>query len=88
MGANEKSAATFGDHKCHALRCTTSVPPKMFMCRKHWYMVPKPLRDLIWHHYRPGQEIDKDPSQAYVQVAVAAVNAVADKEGISHGTSV
>ena len=26
----------------------------LLMCRRHWYMVPKPLRDAIWQTYRDG----------------------------------
>lgn len=69
-------------HLCHAMRCGTVVPPKMLMCAKHWRMVPKPLQARIWATYRQGQEIDKDPSEEYLNAQVAAVLAVADKEGI------
>lgn len=67
-------------HVCHAENCNVAVPPKMFMCRQHWFMVPKPLRDAVWAEYRPGQEVDKRPSGAYMDVAMAAVQAVADRE--------
>jgi len=69
-------------HICHALRCTAPVPPKMFMCKRHWYMVPKKLRDAIWAAYRPGQEVRKDPSREYLDVAMHAINVVAVREGI------
>ncbi|MEM7284097.1 MAG: hypothetical protein AAF438_21035 [Pseudomonadota bacterium] len=32
-------------------------------------MLPKHLRDQIWATYRPGQEISKTPSAAYIRVA-------------------
>lgn len=35
-------------HHCHALNCTTSVPPRLHMCAKHWRMVPKALQDDPW----------------------------------------
>lgn len=41
----------------------------MWGCKKHWFMLPKHLRDLIWATYRPGQEITKDPSQEYINAA-------------------
>lgn len=72
------------DHLCHAENCSTPVPPKMFMCRRHWFMVPKPLRGAVWAEYRPGQEIDKRPSSEYMEVALAAVRAVADREAEVH----
>ena len=36
------------------------------MCKRHWFMLPKALRDEIWRTYRPGQEIDKNPSAEYM----------------------
>lgn len=56
-------------HTCHATGCDVPVPPKMFMCKRHWFMLPKPLRDRIWMHYRPGQERDKKPSKEWLQAA-------------------
>lgn len=68
-------------HTCHAKRCTVSVPPKMFMCKRHWYMVPRDLRAAIWATYVPGQEIRKDPTSEYLDTAMEAIAAVAAKEG-------
>jgi hypothetical protein len=41
----------------------------MWGCKKHWFMLPKSLRDLIWGTYRPGQEKDMTPSKEYMEVA-------------------
>ena len=68
-------------HTCHATGCKTNVPPAMWGCRKHWFMVPKELRDRIWATYRPGQEEDWEPSREYLLAAKEAVVAVANKEG-------
>lgn len=56
-------------HLCHWPGCKTRVPPKMWGCRKHWYTLPKILRTAVWQAYRPGQEIDKQPSKTYLDVA-------------------
>ncbi len=66
-------------HTCHAHGCTTQVPPKMFMCKTHWYTLRKPMRDAIWREYRPGQERDKAPSASYMAVQRRAVGEVAFK---------
>lgn len=68
------------DHHCHAHGCHVSVPPRLFMCRRHWFLVPKPLRDGIWATYRPGQEITKDPTPEYLDVARRAIDAVRARE--------
>ena len=68
-------------HHCHAAGCTVKTPPKLLMCRRHWYMVPAPLRALVWKHYRAGQERDKRPSKEYLAVAFQAIKAVAVAEG-------
>lgn len=59
-------------HHCHADGCQKEVPPKMFMCLKHWRMVPKTFQNDIWKHYRPGQEIDKNPTNDYVKATQRA----------------
>lgn len=56
-------------HHCHWPGCTGQVPPALWGCRRHWYMLPKWLRDKVWQAYRPGQEIDMRPSREYLAVA-------------------
>ena len=43
-------------------------------------MVPKPLRNEVWKHYRDGQCDDKNPSAAWHKAADAAIAAVAKHE--------
>lgn len=69
-------------HTCHARACKAPVPPAMLMCKRHWFLVPLELRDVVWATYRRGQEIDKRPSREYLDAADAAIKAVAEKEGI------
>lgn len=57
------------DHTCHATGCKVPVPPKMFLCHRHWFRLPKPMRDEIWLVYVPGQEQRKDPTPRYLEVA-------------------
>jgi hypothetical protein len=56
-------------HTCHWPGCKIEVPPKLWGCSRHWFMLPKYLRDKIWKTYRPGQEITKDPSPEYIAAA-------------------
>lgn len=56
-------------HTCHWPGCEIAVPPAMWGCWRHWFTLPKALRDLIWETYVPGQEITKTPSEAYLQAA-------------------
>ena len=67
-------------HTCHAKDCAVNIPPRMFMCLKHWRMVPQELQRAVWATYRPGQEQDKNPSEAYMKVARTVIDAVAAKE--------
>src|SRR5574337_950063 len=68
-------------HTCHATGCERRIPPNMWGCKRHWFMVPKLVRDRIWEHYRPGQEDDKRPTAEYCLAARDAVIAVAQLEG-------
>lgn len=67
-------------HTCHATGCDEIVPPKMFMCRKHWFMLSGDMRSQVWFVYVPGQEIRKDPTPEYLEVANRAIAEVAAKE--------
>lgn len=57
------------NHTCHWPTCNKQVPPKMWGCKKHWFKLPKELRDEIWRTYHPGQEITKTPSDDYLAAA-------------------
>jgi len=56
-------------HGCHWPGCILQVPPAMWGCTRHWFRLPKNLRDRIWAAYRPGQERDLSPSDSYMDVA-------------------
>lgn len=73
-------------HTCHAIGCETPVPPKMFMCKPHWFKLPKPMRDGIWATYKPGQEVSKSPSSSYLHNSMTACVWLAEQEGLGdHG---
>ena len=65
-------------HECHWPGCVNQVPPAMFMCRSHWFSLPKPLRQRIWAAYRRGQEETMDPSAEYIAAAHAAQDWIAE----------
>lgn len=58
------------NHECHWPECKAQVPPAVWGCRKHWFMLPKYLRDKIWATFQPGQEVFFTPSRQYVDVAL------------------
>lgn len=57
------------NHTCHWPGCNRQVPPAMWGCGKHWFLLPKTLRNRVWAAYRPGQEKDGNPSAEYLKVA-------------------
>lgn len=67
-------------HVCHARGCPVHVQPEMLMCKRHWFMVPKRIRDAVWATYRPGQCDDMSPSREWHVAADAAIGFVAMKE--------
>lgn len=75
-------------HHCHATNCTKSVPPEMFMCKRHWFMLPAALRRRIWATYCPGQCDDWKISRAYADAAREAVRYIAGREGVEPDTSI
>lgn len=73
-------------HHCHATQCKINVPPELFMCKKHWFSLPKYLRNKIWSTYRKGQCDDMNPSREYCLAAKECLEFVAQKEGIQADT--
>lgn len=69
-------------HTCHATECKVHVPPEMFMCRRHWFSLPKKLRNEIWRTYRPGQCDDWNITKEYSEAAKTCIRYIAAKEGI------
>ena len=66
-------------HTCHADGCTTVVPRKLFMCKRHWFMLPQSMRDAVWAAYTPGQEtLRVMPTDAYFAATFAAIDYVRD----------
>jgi len=45
----------------------------MLFCRPHWFKLRAITRNAIWREYRPGQEVDKNPSRRYMAVQRLAV---------------
>lgn len=43
-------------------------------------MLPKSMRNAIWAVYVPGQEVRKDPTGAYLEVAFECIRYIEDKE--------
>lgn len=68
------------DHTCHWPGCGAQVPPAVWGCRKHWFRLPKHLRDEIWRTFRPGQERTMTPSADYLAAARAVQDWIATQE--------
>ncbi len=79
-GAGWQPQAQVLQRRCSAHACDTAVAAKLFMCPKHWRMVPLDLQAAIWRAYRPSQEKDGKVSKAYWAAAQAAINAVRNRE--------
>ena len=57
------------NHRCHWPGCDLNVAPRFWGCKKHWYKLPKRIRDRIWDTYVHGQEITKSPTREYIEAA-------------------
>lgn len=62
-------------HDCPAKGCTRRVGVRMLMCRPHWYMVPKALRDAVYDAYAGGLGAGSPAHRDAILEAVDAVNA-------------
>lgn len=54
----------------------------MWGCAPHWKMLPARIRKRILLHYRPGQEVTKDPSPEYLEIARIAGHWIDARKGV------
>lgn len=62
------------EHTCHATGCDVKVPPRLFMCKQHWFALPQGYRVALLAAYVPGQERRMDPTAEYLDVARRCVH--------------
>lgn len=62
-----------GTHRCPIARCSRQIDLSRLMCRLHWYLVPKGLRDQVWATWRSGQGASSSEHRDAVHKAVIAV---------------
>lgn len=58
-------------HRCPIANCTIAVPNHMFMCARHWRMVPRPLQLAVYESYRRSGRLSENHREA-VRVVDAA----------------
>jgi hypothetical protein len=49
------------------------VPDDMLACSRHWYTVPRPLRNRVWAAWRDGDGAGTPEHNAAIRAAVAAM---------------
>ena len=67
-------------HHCHANDCPKPTKPALFMCGRHWSMLPAAMQEAIWKAYRDAP-IGRGRNRAYLTACAAAVEFVAEREG-------
>lgn len=66
---------------CPVADCGAAIPGRMFLCKKHWNLVPAALRREIGKLYVPGQETDRSlMKEGYTKAMLAAVAAAEEAE--------
>jgi len=70
------------EHHCHAIRCKVKTSARMFMCQKHWAMVPKKEQDKLLKRFDPVQVYTMKVSRAWVMQAMRCKLIVAEQEDI------
>jgi hypothetical protein len=79
----QQTALSAGVRRCPIPRCGERIDPSRLMCRGHWYMVPKLMRDHVWATWQSGQAAYSSEHQDAVHAAVVAVlAAIGQKPGL------
>jgi hypothetical protein len=59
--------------RCPVPGCGESIDASRLMCRRDWYLVPKPMRDQVWRTWRSGQgAFSREHGEAVRQAIIAS----------------
>jgi hypothetical protein len=58
--------------RCPISGCGEQIDPSRLMCRRHWYAVPRQLRDRVWATWRSGRAAGSDEHREAVRLAIIA----------------
>ena len=58
--------------RCPICGCYEEIDSSRLMCRTHWYLVPKDLRDGVWATWRSGQGVSSRDHEDAVLMAIRA----------------
>ena len=64
-------------HSCPISGCGEQIDPSRLMCRGHWYLVPKQIRDRVWATWRSGQGASSPEHREAVCLAITACQVAA-----------
>jgi hypothetical protein len=68
----QPTASAWQAGRCPVPGCGDQIDPSRLMCRRHWYQVPRPLRNQVWATWRSGQgALSREHADA-VRTAIAA----------------
>ena len=71
-----------GINRCPIPRCGSQIDLSRLMCRLHWYLVPKELRDQVWATWRSGQgAFSREHRDAVHKAVIAVLSAVGEIGG-------
>jgi hypothetical protein len=66
--------------RCPVAGCTKGRGDRQLMCKSHWYMVPKELRDRVWATAKKMWAGAEGGAEEWEEARDAAVAAVEQKE--------
>ena len=58
--------------RCPVPDCHSPIDSSRLMCRRHWYLVPKQIRDRVWATWQSGQGAFSREHQETVRMAITA----------------
>lgn len=68
-------------HRCSAIGCKTFVATHLFMCRRHWRMIPNSIQVAVLTTWRALVQGEEGAYTAYKDATRDAIHSVAQTEG-------
>ena len=70
------------DRYCPWPGCGKNIPQSIWGCKRHWFMLPKDIRDWVLSTYEKGINMHLTPTRAYLDATKAAQDWIVDHQDL------
>jgi hypothetical protein len=68
-------------HNCPGPECTKQIPYDQLACSRHWYQVPRPIRNAVYRAWANGDGVGTQAHLSAMQAAIGKMTPLPPPKG-------